>query len=153
MLQAGSATSQKLIDALMGFRKLHWLHHPVGGLRRSEFWVLISLKKAQEDEKPGVRVSDLARRLNVATPTATQVVKRLESTGYVERRRSDKDGRIVHVVLTKKGSTAVDAVHKNVVSHFDAVVKHLGEKDSNKLAELLAEVTDFLKKSVQKESL
>jgi DNA-binding MarR family transcriptional regulator len=152
MQKIGSSRSQKLIDALMGFRKLHWLHHPVGGLRRSEFWVLISLQKTQEGEKTGVRVSDLARRLNVATPTATQLVKRLESTGHVERRRSDEDRRIVQVILTKKGSTAVDAAHKNVVSHFDAVVEHLGEKDSDKLAELLTEVTDFLRKSVQKET-
>ena len=152
MLKAGSATTQKLIDALMGFRKLHWLHHPVEGLRRSEFWVLITLKKAEEDEKPGVRISDLARRLSVATPTATQVVKRLESTGHVERKRSGVDKRIVHVFLTEKGTQAVDAVHENVVSHFDAVVNYLGEEESAKLAQLLTQVTDFLKDSVHKET-
>jgi len=150
MLKAGSATTQGLIDALMGFCKLHWLHHPVEGLRRSEFWVLITLKKAEEDGNPGVRISDLARRLNVATPTATQVIKKLESTGHVERRRSAEDKRIVQVFLTERGTRAVDAVHENVVSHFDAVVRFLGEKESEKLTELLMRVTDFLRSSAHK---
>lgn len=38
-------------------------------------------------------------------------------------------------------------VHNSIARHFDAVVEFLGEKISNKLAELLTGVTDFLKSS------
>ena len=149
MLRRGSPTSRKLIDSVMRFRKLHYHHQPVGGLRQSEFWVLIMLKRSQDEKESGVRVSDLARRLDIATPTATQMVIRLEDSGYVERRRSSKDRRNVHVVLTQKGNEFVENVHKSFVSRFDAVVEALGERDTNLLADLLNRVTEFLKDSVK----
>ena len=147
MPRAGSATSQNLIDALMHFRKVHHHHQPVEGVRQSEFWVLATLKRSHDKKDPGVRVSDLARKLDVATPTATQMIIRLENSGHVERRRSKEDGRIVHVVLTQKGSKTVEHVQKSFVSQFDSVVDFLGEKDSNTFADLLNRVSDFLDKS------
>ena len=51
------------------------------------------------------------------------------------------------MVLTKKGSETVEEVHKHFVSRFEAVVDHLGEKDSKTLAGLLNRVTDFLSDS------
>jgi len=151
-LRAASPASQKLIDAFMRFRKLHQHHRPVGGLRQSEFWVLMTLKKTHEGTRQGVRVSELARNLDVATPTATQMVIRLEELGYVERRRSTKDRRMVHVVLTERGIEFIESVHQNFASRFDAVVEFLGEKDSNLLADLLGRVTGFLSASAQNQS-
>jgi DNA-binding MarR family transcriptional regulator len=152
MFKTGSPTAQKLLDALMRFRKLHHHHQPVGGLRQSEFWVLVTLTRGRENKEPGVRVSELARRLDVATPTATQMVIRLEEAGYVERKRSTEDGRIVYVALTQKGSETVENVHRHVVSQFEAVVDFLGKKDSESLAELLNRVTGFLKQNTMMEN-
>ncbi len=136
----------------MRFRTLQHHHRPVGGLRQSEFWMLATLKKAELSNECGMRVSDLAERLDVATPTATQMVKRLENAGYLERHRSKTDRRIVHVLLTTKGSEYMENAHKQFVSRFEAVVNHLGEEDSALLARLLNRITDFLKEYRQKET-
>lgn len=151
VFKTNSPASQRLIDALMRFRTLQHHHRPVGGLRQSEFWLLAKLNKAGLDDKRGVRVSDLAGMLDVATPTATQMVKRLEGMGYLIRRRSTKDKRIVHVVPTKKGSDFMENAHRQFVSRFEAVVEYLGEQDSNTLAQLLNRVTEFLKNHTQNE--
>lgn len=152
MFKTGSPVSQKLIDAMMRFRTLQHHHRPVGGLRQSEFWMLATLKKAELSNERGMRVSDLAENLDVATPTATQMVIRLEHAGYLERQRSQKDKRIVHVVLTKKGLEYMENAHKQFIGRFEAVVEHLGEEDSELLAGLLNRITGFLKEYRQTET-
>jgi DNA-binding MarR family transcriptional regulator len=138
-----SPASQKLMNAFSGFRKLHWHHSPVEGLRPSEFWVLVAVKKAEEKGVPGIRVSDLAERLNVATPTATQLVKRLEAAEFVERERTAVDRRIVYVVLTAKGQSIMETVRKDLMESFDGLVGFMGEESSIRLAELLEVVSEY----------
>ncbi|ABP92970.1 Transcriptional regulator [Streptococcus suis 98HAH33] len=46
---------------------------------------------------------DVARTLMVTLGTVTTSLNNLERKGYVERIRSTKDRRVVHLYLTKKG--------------------------------------------------
>ncbi|MEY8461717.1 fatty acid biosynthesis transcriptional regulator FabT [Streptococcus merionis] len=52
---------------------------------------------------PDCTPSDVARTLMVTLGTVTASLNRLEAKGYLERIRSDKDRRVVHLYLTKKG--------------------------------------------------
>lgn len=47
--------------------------------------------------------TDVAKILMVTLGTVTASLNRLESKGYIERQRSTKDRRVVHLYLTKKG--------------------------------------------------
>ncbi|MFX3653800.1 MarR family winged helix-turn-helix transcriptional regulator, partial [Streptococcus suis] len=51
----------------------------------------------------GATPSDVARTLMVTVGTVTTSLNTLERTGYVERIRSTKDRRVVHLSLTQKG--------------------------------------------------
>ncbi|CYU73433.1 MarR family transcriptional regulator [Streptococcus suis] len=51
----------------------------------------------------GATPSDVARTLMVTLGTVTTSLNNLERKGYVERIRSTKDRRVVHLYLTKKG--------------------------------------------------
>lgn len=53
--------------------------------------------------KDGVTPSDVARALMVTLGTVTTSLNNLERKGYIERIRSTKDRRVVHLHLTKKG--------------------------------------------------
>jgi DNA-binding MarR family transcriptional regulator len=46
---------------------------------------------------------EISQRLDIGKATVGQTLKRLERGGFVERRRSDDDGRIIVVYLTQKG--------------------------------------------------
>ncbi len=50
----------------------------------------------------GATPSDVARTLMVTLGTVTTSLNNLERKGYVERIRSTKDRRVVHLYLTKK---------------------------------------------------
>jgi DNA-binding MarR family transcriptional regulator len=54
-------------------------------------------------EGDGLSVSELGERLGLDSGTLTPLLKRLESTGLVERRRDDDDERVVRVFLTATG--------------------------------------------------
>ncbi|MDQ0223124.1 fatty acid biosynthesis transcriptional regulator FabT [Streptococcus moroccensis] len=52
---------------------------------------------------PDCKPSDVARTLMVTLGTVTASLNRLEEKGYIDRIRSTKDRRVVHLYLTKKG--------------------------------------------------
>src|SRR4249920_1345120 len=51
-----------------------------------------------------VRMGELAESLRVDASTATRAVNRLVDTGLAQRRRSDEDGRVMVVAITKRGT-------------------------------------------------
>lgn len=54
-------------------------------------------------ERDGVSLGDIGRRLHLDSGTLTPLLKRLEVAGFVARRRSDEDERVVLITLTAKG--------------------------------------------------
>ncbi|RHM54437.1 MarR family winged helix-turn-helix transcriptional regulator [Mitsuokella sp. AF33-22] len=64
-------------------------------------------------EKKTISVRDLGHRLYLDSGTLTPVLKKLEQLGYIERRRSAEDERVVNAILTKDGM-ALKEQAKNV---------------------------------------
>src|ERR1044072_9081483 len=56
------------------------------------------------------RVTELAAREGITQPAVTQLVNRLASRGWVERRTDPHDGRVVLVALTAAGVDALERV-------------------------------------------
>lgn len=54
-------------------------------------------------EQDGLTVSGIAERLGLEPSTITPAVQRLEKAGFLSRRRSKTDERLVEVFLTSKG--------------------------------------------------
>lgn len=68
------------------------------GVTYPQYLVLLTL---WEDD--GARVSRIGQRLFLDSATLTPLLKRLESRGLVERRRSTLDERVVEIFLTADG--------------------------------------------------
>ena len=65
-------------------------------------------------ETPGLANADLARRAFVTPQSMNEVLKQLESTGLVERRRNPKNARILNAYLTRSGARIRSAVSSQV---------------------------------------
>ena len=61
-------------------------------------------------EEDGIKVSDLGGRLYLGNSTLTPLLKRMEQDGYIVRKRSSEDERIVCLNLTEKGWQMRDKV-------------------------------------------
>jgi MarR family transcriptional regulator, organic hydroperoxide resistance regulator len=68
------------------------------GLTYSQYLVMLSLWH-QDDQAVG----ELGDKLFLESNTLTPLLKRLEASGFVTRRRGSADERIVRVTLTKRG--------------------------------------------------
>lgn len=108
----------------------------------------VSLKEMHTIEIIGknanVTPSDIARELMVTLGTVTISLNKLEAKGYIERRRSKLDRRVVHLTLTKKGRL-LDRLHhkfhKNMVHH---IVEDMTEEEFEALAQGLKNLHQFL---------
>lgn len=81
-------------------------------------------------------MSDTAKDLKVTSGTLTTAIDNLIKKGYVERRRSAEDRRVVKIKLTDKGMEAFKA-HEDF--HKDLVISALQQLDGNE-EELLIKV-------------
>ncbi|WP_019229634.1 MarR family winged helix-turn-helix transcriptional regulator [Sedimentibacter sp. B4] len=81
-------------------------------------------------------MSDTAKDLKVTSGTLTTAIDNLIKKGYVERRRSVEDRRVIKIKLTDKGMEAFKA-HEDF--HKDLVISALQQLDS-KEEELLIKV-------------
>lgn len=89
------------------------------------------------------RMSDIAKRLSVTIGTLTTNMNNLEEKGYIVRRRSNEDKRVVLVVLTSKGKKAFyhhRDFHKNMIK---SVVKDLDEEEMRVMIKCLMNLGEF----------
>ena len=68
------------------------------GLTYPQYLVLLVLW-----ETDGITVSEIGRRLRLDSGTLTPVLKRLESSGFLNRSRRQSDEREVEIALTEQG--------------------------------------------------
>jgi DNA-binding MarR family transcriptional regulator len=58
--------------------------------------------------------TDIAARLNQASPTVSHVISRLVGRGLIERERGSDDGRKRRLLLTDKGRGTLDKAHETI---------------------------------------
>jgi len=63
-------------------------------------------------ERDDVPVKEIGRRLGLDSGTLTPLLKRLEASGYVERRRGERDEREVYVRLSKRARASEPALRE-----------------------------------------
>ncbi len=58
--------------------------------------------------------TDIAARLNQASPTVSHVISRLVGRGLIERERGSDDGRKRRLLLTDKGRNTLEKAHETI---------------------------------------
>lgn len=90
-------------------------------------------------------MSTVAKSLSVTVGTLTIAMNHLVKKGYVERRRSEEDRRVVLVSLSEKGEKAYHhhrMFHEKMVM---AVMKDLNRQETDALTEALLKLQDFFR--------
>lgn len=85
------------------------------GITYPQYLILTAVGEGEE-----MTVGAIASRLSLDSSTITPPVKRLEQGGFVERRRSQVDERLVHVWLTTKGRALLiraDCLGEALIEH------------------------------------
>lgn len=139
--QAMHVASQLVPRAALLTRLL--ARHLRGELSRPEISVLNTLQAGPR------RITDLAELEGVAQPTMTQLVKRLEHQGLVERGRQPGDGRVVVVSVTERGTVAFDGYRTQATIALSRYLDRMSDEEIEALAtatETLAELARLLQR-------
>lgn len=99
----------RLLPALERLRRLDAAPLPLGGLRLSapQAALLAAVAASQ-----GAGLHSLADVLDLAPPTVSVTVARLEAAGLVQRRPDPHDGRAIRIYLTERG----EALHRRLLA-------------------------------------
>ncbi|MDR0488678.1 MAG: MarR family transcriptional regulator [Propionibacteriaceae bacterium] len=104
---------------------------------------------ARLGEKVKVTVSQIATQMQIAVPTATIAIKKMEQKGYILKKPSDTDGRSVWIELTESGKL-IDRAHtifhqrmvRNVSSQF-------APEERSLLLEVISRLNQFFVRETQ----
>ena len=135
---------EALTEALLEFRRQGGQrHHAPGELGRAEGLVLMVLSEL-DPEAPGLRVSDLAREIEVSPSTLTQTTTSLFRLGYIVRESDPHDRRVIRIRLTSLGRSMVTKHMDEFRAYCGRIAEYLGERDSLAFARLLRKVSGFM---------
>ena len=101
-----------------------------------DYDVMSALRRAERPLLP----SDIADLLRMTRAGITGRLKRLETSGLVERHRSDDDSRNVLVSATARGRAAADRGFARVVACEDEILAELSSSDVAHLGRILAKL-------------
>jgi DNA-binding MarR family transcriptional regulator len=110
-------------------------HMGLIGLHAGQVFLLLELWA--ED---GLRQVDLARRLSLAAPTVSKMIKGLIEINLVEIEREDGDGRSTRVYLTDQGHAMRDDVNAQWLELETNYLADLNETERLILPELLTKL-------------
>lgn len=79
------------------------------GITRSQWWVLAFLSR-----RDGMTQTALADDLDLTKVAIGGLLDRMETSGFVERRADQRDGRIRRVYLTQAGTRLVNTIRAHV---------------------------------------
>src|SRR4051812_9376603 len=72
------------------------------GLTPQRYLLLLMIKGARDGSEQST-VTELSERLQLAQSTVTELVRRAEEAGLIDRAQSTQDGRIAHLRLSEEG--------------------------------------------------
>lgn len=105
------------------------------GLHRGQGLVLLHLW-----HQDGMAQQEIARAKHVSPASVTNMLKRMERDGWIERRRDPQDDRVMRVYLTEKAQAVREEVHASFHQIDDEIAGTLSEDERTELRRLLLKV-------------
>ena len=86
-------------------------------------------------ENEGLTLSDLAKILGVSTATASVSVKRMEKSGFIEKRPDKDDARIIRIYPTEKSRYAPENIREKMDSLEEIITASMTEKQKREFSD------------------
>ena len=86
-----------------------------------------TLRFIEEGERPTMQ--EIAKHLRVTAPSATSLMRKLSALGWIVRKPSEKDKRVVQIALTAAGQRELSRYRKQSEKTMRKVFSKLGRRD------------------------
>ncbi|MCB2218337.1 MarR family winged helix-turn-helix transcriptional regulator [Desulfofustis glycolicus] len=109
------------------------------GLSGAKLWMLYEI-----NANPGIKVSELAAALTIHPSTCSNMLDKLEQQGLINRDRSGRDQRSVHLSLTKQGESLLSQAPQPAQGELSRALQRLSDKHLATLHSGLAGLVEVL---------
>ena len=92
--------------------------------------LLLLMIKGAPDGSGRSTVTELSDRLQLAQSTVTELVRRAEEAGLIERERSSADGRVAFLSLTDEGERRLERTHTSLADERDRLRRSFEHLDA-----------------------
>jgi|SRR5271166_1663829 len=104
------------------------------GLTGTQYNALRILRGAGPE---GLPCREIGERMITHDPDITRLLNRLEDRGFVERRRAQRDRRVIYSKITAAGLKLLREMDGPVEKHSREMLQHVGQNKLRQLIELL----------------
>lgn len=87
-----------------------------------------------------VPMNDVSEKFALAKGAFTQVADSLEELSLIERKRCDKDRRIIYLVTTTKGKDIALKIHQATEARINSLLSELGAEEKENFMNLFEQV-------------
>lgn len=129
LLDAELARAAEFRTALRRFLRRTEEVCAVHGLTPQRYNLLLLIKAARDGSEEST-VTDLSDRLALAQPAVTELVKRAERAGLIERRHDAFDGRVSRLRLTDEGERQLLAAFSALRAERDNLLTTFRDADA-----------------------
>lgn len=105
-----------------------------------QFHVLSFLEK-----HPCSKLSVVADYLQASRSSTTQLIERMEKSGFILRKAGEKDRRETQLSLTELGIKDVEEMNKVKVQRMEKLIKRIPERDIEELIRIQEDLLESLK--------
>lgn len=109
------------------------------GLSAAQLWALWEV-----DRKPGMSVSEIARRLSIKPATASNLLDKVESKALLRRSRQGPDQRVVQLFVTEEGARLLATAPLPAQGALLDALTRLRDDELNELSQGLEALIDIL---------
>jgi len=93
---------------------------------------------------PSCGIREMAKGLNLSTPTVSVGVRQLEEAGFLRRQPHPRDRRAVQILLTSKGEDLYQRTHRFRRQMFERLLAGLTSEERTMLLSLLGKALDII---------
>lgn len=101
---------------------------------------------AMLEEVGSMSVSEISKRFGIAKPNITPLVDRLVNAGLVDRVRSEKDRRVVNIVILEEGREQLRQIQAALNEHVASWQNTLSGEELLRLDRALIDIVEILGK-------
>ena len=97
-----------------------------------------------ESSKDGVRVSDISEELGLPRPGVTKTLKDMEKLGFIEKKTTQEDGRVVFISITAMGKDLVDKYVDQCFSELSVEFADISDADADHMIETIEKLYEVM---------
>lgn len=99
---------------------------------------------ALECSKNSVRVSDISDELGLPRPSVTKTIKDMEKLGFIEKKTTQEDGRVVFISITAAGKDLVDKYVDQCFSELSLELADISDEDADHMIETIEKLYEVM---------